>query len=64
MSIENFVNIKDYLVSKGVKFAVKIVFNKDGSETHSFFGLNITKKGKFFRCNGVVISRNIAIELM
>jgi len=64
MTVLNFENIADYLADKGIKFAVKTTYNDNGSETISFVGLTITKIDQFFRCNGVVISGNIAKALI
>jgi predicted methyltransferase len=64
MTLTNFKSISEYLASKGISFAEKIVFNDDGSETITFAGLNLTKEDQFFRCNGKIIAGNIAKALI
>jgi hypothetical protein len=47
----------NYLANKGVKFVVKF---DPQTNTESIPFLKVTKKGKFYRANGVIISKIFA----
>lgn len=56
-TIAELKNVAEYLNDKKVPFAIRTNFLDN---TVSIVGVKITKEGKFFKANGVIIAGNIA----
>tara|TARA_R110000851_G_scaffold161949_1_gene305628 strand:- start:659 stop:865 length:207 start_codon:yes stop_codon:yes gene_type:complete len=53
----------DYLNWKKVCYGFKTTYKNNKPSNTEFMPVRITKKDQFFRANGKVISRNMALEL-
>lgn len=56
-TIAELKNVAEYLNDKKVPFAIK---TNCLTNTISIIGVKITKEGKFFKANGIIIAGNMA----
>lgn len=57
-NISEFKDLVSYLNSKKIPFAVKTGYENNKKSYYQLIGVKKSKKGKFYRANGKIISKN------